>query len=358
MRIRDLVLWWGGLAVLCLLLFYYVSDILLPFVVAVISAFFLDPAADKLEKAGLSRMVATAVITVSFFLFGALVLLIIGPLLYDQLASFVQKIPHYVNFVQDSVMPVFNKTLASFSPDTLEQAQSSLGSVSTQVLQVLTGLLKSIWNSGVAVVNLLSLIFITPIVTFYILRDWDVMVAKANSLLPKKHAGTIRDLAGQIHTTLAGYIRGQTNVCLFLAVFYTIGLSLVGLEFALFVGIATGILSFIPYVGSLFGLLTSTLLAFFQFDDWYHVAIVAAIFIVGQVIEGSIVSPKFVGDKVGLHPVWIIFGMLAGGSLFGFVGILIAVPVTAVIGVLLRFAIKQYVKHNNVVSSPAKKKGA
>ena len=193
-----------------------------------------------------------------------------------------------------------------------------------------------------ALLNVLSLLFITPIVTFYILKDWDKMMAKVQSWLPTKHAPVILEQCQKIDRTLSGYIRGQTNVCLLLGVFYAIGLTMAGLEFGLFVGLATGILSFIPYVGMMFGVAVGLAIAFFQFGDLYHMAIIFGIFMVGQALEGSVISPYLVGEKVGLHPVWIIFGLLSGGAIFGFVGILIAVPVTAAIGVLACFFMDQY----------------
>lgn len=354
MKLKESILCWGLAFLVLIISLYFVSDILLPFVVAIISAYFLDPAADKLEKLGLSRIIATTIITVTFFIGAMLAVIAIGPLLYDQLSAFVVKIPNYIKLLQDSFLPKFSDLLNKISPNALEKAQSSLGDASGQIISVVTNVLRNVWSSGMVFVNILSLAFITPIVTFYVLRDWDKIIGKVDSWLPKKHAETIRILASRIDTTLAGYIRGQTNVCLFLAVFYSIGLSIVGLEFALFIGIATGILSFIPYVGSLFGFVTSIVLAFFQFDSFYQIAIVAGIFILGQVLEGSVISPKLVGDKVGLHPVWIIFGMLAGGTLFGFSGILLAIPITAIIGVLFKFALSKYLE-SSLYKSPARK---
>ena len=193
--------------------------------------------------------------------------------------------------------------------------------------------------------NLLSLLFITPIVTFYVLRDWDIMMEKISSWLPQKHRSVILEQFRLIDITLAGYIRGQTNVCLLLGTFYAIGLMLVGLDFGFVIGFMTGILSFIPYVGLLVGMSVGLCVAFVQFgglEGIGSIGIVAAIFVVGQVIEGNFVSPKLVGDKVGLHPLWIMFGMLAGAALFGFVGVLISVPMTAVIGVLMRFMLSKY----------------
>jgi predicted PurR-regulated permease PerM len=207
-----------------------------------------------------------------------------------------------------------------------------------------TNLLGQVISGGVAIANLISLLVITPVVAFYLLRDWDRIVARVDTWLPRGHAGAIREQAREIDRTLAGFLRGQGTVCLILGVFYAIGLTLAGLDFGLVVGLVAGLLSFIPYVGAIVGLVLSVGLALVQFDDWLRIAVVAGIFFVGQAVEGNFLTPKLVGESVGLHPVWIIFGLLAGGALFGFVGVLLAVPAAAVIGVGVRFALGRYMQ--------------
>ena len=195
-----------------------------------------------------------------------------------------------------------------------------------------------------AFANLISLLVITPVVAFYLLRDWDRLIARIDTWLPRDHAETIRERVREVDRTLAGFLRGQGTVCLILGLFYAIALSIAGLDFGLVVGLVAGLLSFIPYVGAIIGLVLSVGLALLQFDDWLRVAIVAGIFFVGQAVEGNFLTPKLVGESVGLHPVWIIFGLLAGGALFGFVGVLLAVPAAAVIGVGVRFALDRYLQ--------------
>lgn len=202
--------------------------------------------------------------------------------------------------------------------------------------------LQSIVTGGVALFDVLTLLFITPIVAFYLLRDWDVMIGTIHGWLPRQHAATILDQVNEIDRTLAGFVRGQATVCLVLGLFYGVALSVFGLNFGLVVGSIAGLLSFIPYVGSLVGFVSSVGIALVQYDTWTPVVVVVVIFLVGQAVEGNFLTPKLVGDKVGLHPVWVMFALLAGGSLFGFVGVLMAVPVAAVIGVLTRFALQQY----------------
>jgi predicted PurR-regulated permease PerM len=205
-------------------------------------------------------------------------------------------------------------------------------------LQALGGVI----SGGLALVNILSLLFITPVVTFYLLRDWDRVLAHIDALLPREHAETIREQARLVNDTLAGFVRGQATVCFLLGTFYAVALSLAGLNFGLVIGLVSGILSFIPYVGTIFGFVAASGLALAQFDEWYRIAIVIGIFLFGQFVEGNFLTPKLVGDRVRLHPVWVIFALLAGGTLFGFAGVLLAVPVAAVIGVLTRFAVSRY----------------
>lgn len=343
MKKREALIWWGVGFVALMVFLVAVKSILFPFVVALIMAYFLDPAADKLEEVGFSRTWATITITSIFFFVILGGVLLVGPLLYNQFVEFLKKIPEYANTLSHEILPAISETLRTVDPDAVEKAKAAISDGSGSVVGFIGQFIGNIWDSGVAAINILSLIFITPIVTFYILRDWDRLVAKASGLLPPKHAYTIRQQAKEIDNTLAGYIRGQTYVCLILGTFYSIGLSLTGLEFGLVIGMATGILCFIPYVGMLFGFVTALLIAFFQFDgDIAQLVIIASIFISGQVIEGNFITPKLVGDKVGLHPVWLIFGMLCGGALFGFTGILLSVPITAILGVLVRFSVAQY----------------
>lgn len=344
MSFKDkLIFWIVGIALLGLFL-HMVSSILLPFVVALIAAYFLDPAADKLEDLGISRCIATITITSLFFLVVAGIAILITPLLYDQFISMIHKTPEYVRMFNEKVLPSFASVLDTLDPEAVNKAKGALSDASVYIFQFFAKMVGNIWSSGIAIVNLLSLIFITPIVTFYMLRDWDSIINKIHSWLPPKHASVIKEQVLLIDRTLSGYIRGQTNVCLLLGTFYAIGLTAVGLDFGFFIGMATGILSFIPYVGMLFGFTIGMIVAFFQFGDLASVAIVAAVFVTGQFIESNFVTPKLVGNKVGLHPVWIMFGMLAGAAMFGFTGILLAVPVTAVLGVLVRFFLNQYLK--------------
>lgn len=338
---KDRILFWCAGSLAAGIFIYLVGSILLPFIVAIIAAYFLNPAADKMQKYGLSRTVATSLITVSFFCITITISALLAPIFYNQLLTFLHTIPSYVVYINENIIPEFSKLLAKIDPHAFEKAKDSIGDASGYTLKFLGGIVTNLLSSGMAALNLLSLIFITPIVTFYILRDWHIMLNTIDNALPKQYASTIRHLAKEIDHILAGYIRGQTHVCLIIGTFYAIALTIAGLEFSVFIGMATGLLLFVPYVGMLFGCTVGLLVAFFQFGDLQHVAIIAGIFLVGQIIEGMFITPNLVGNKVGLHPVWIMFGLLAGGAILGIAGVLIAVPVTAVMGVLARFLLRR-----------------
>ncbi len=337
-------LFWLLLGVSLLVFLYAVKAILLPFVVGIMVAYFLDPLADRLERAGLSRNIATLFITVSFFVAITGGLAILFPLLYEELETLILALPHLINEHQQRLLPQVNGWLHKIDPDISQKIIDGIKNASVTILEYAANFIGGVMQSGLALVNLLSLLFVTPVVAFYFLRDWDKMVAKLYTLLPRRHSATIKQQLALIDSTLSGFIRGQTHVCILLGLFYAIALSLVGLEGGALIGFFTGLATFVPYVGMLVGTVIGLVVAWFQFETWQGVLTVAAVFAIGQVAEGNFVAPKLVGDKVGLHPVWLIFGMLAGGVLFGLLGVILAVPVTAVLGVLIRFLTMQYLK--------------
>jgi predicted PurR-regulated permease PerM len=325
-----------------LILVYLLRTVLLPFVAGMGVAYFLDPVCDKLERWGCSRTLATALVTVAFALIVILAFLLIVPMLIDQLTAFVTSLPDLVEKAHQRLLPAYETLRVRFDLPAVDDLGVLLKNRLGTVFGFLTQTLQGVVSGGAALANLLSLFFITPVVTFYLLRDWDLIIARIDHLLPRDHADTIRTQMGAIDTTLAGFIRGQATVCLVLGVFYATGLMLVGLPFGMVIGMMAGILTFIPYVGAMSGFVTAMAIALATFDGWHGPAIVGGIFFVGQVLEGNFLTPKLVGDRVGLHPVWIIFALLSGGALFGFVGLLLAVPIAASIGVLVRFGIGRY----------------
>ena len=330
----------GGAAFLVLL--YMLRSVMLPFVAGMAVAYFLDPLADRMERVGLSRTLATAIICLVFFGVMGIGLTLLAPVIQQQVMTFVHKVPTYAQSLQMRAMPLLEEVYRHLSPEDLDKLRSSAGSYAGTAVEWGVGVAKGVLSGSIAVMSILSLLFITPVVTFYLLRDWDYMVAKVDSWLPRHHAEIIRFEMKEIDRTIAGFVRGQAMVCMILAVFYGIGLTLTGLDLGLMIGLGTGLGAFVPYVGMLIGLIASVGLAFAQGGEWHLLAGVGVVFLIGNVLEGNFLTPKLVGDRVGLHPVWIIFSLLAGGALFGFVGILLGVPAASVIGVLVRFALQNY----------------
>ncbi len=344
MSYRQQALAWIAILVTSIALLVLLRDMLLPFVAGMAIAYFLDPAADWMERRGFRRWVATLLIIGVFFVVAILIVVLLVPLVSDQFAKFMNHLPDYIIWFNERVLPYVQGVAGSFGIDlqTLDP-KTALAGNGEQVMKVVGGVLTGLLGGGQAVFNVLSLLVITPVVGFYLLRDWDHMIARIDSYLPLDHAETIREQAREIDKVLAGFVRGQMLVCLFLAAFYGLGLTLFGLQFGLFIGITAGMISFIPYVGTALGFVVGIGVAVAQFwNEPVWIAAVAGVFIVGQMIEGNVLHPVLIGDRVGLHPVWIMFALLAGGSLFGFVGILISVPLFAVIGVLVRFALERY----------------
>jgi predicted PurR-regulated permease PerM len=333
--------WLIGFVVFCLLV-WLLSGVLAPFVTGMIIAYLLDPACDRLQRLGMPRWLATTVLLLLFLIVAILAVLIVVPILITQVTGLVSAVPDYVTRATARLQPLIADLRHRVSAANFSEIQKAVSQYAGNAVSWIGTVLGSLWQGGMALIDLLSLVFITPVVAFYMLRDWDHMIGVIDNNLPVAQRETIRGLGREVNRTLSRFIRGQLIVCLLLGVFYAIALTIVGLNFGLLVGLMTGILSIIPYVGSLVGLVSSMGIAFVQYDDWTMWALVLGIFLLGQFLEGNFVTPKLVGESVGLHPVWVIFALLAAGSLFGFTGVMLAVPMAAVIGVLTRFALHRY----------------
>jgi len=319
--------------------------ILLPFVAGMALAYFLDPVADKLEKWGASRLIATSLILFLFVMVFILSLMVIVPVLANQTSGLIERMPSYITRLQALIASSDSTWLNKLVGEGGQTIQDNLNGLMKEGAGWLTTVLQKLWSSGKALVDILSLFLITPVVAFYLLYDWDRMVAEIDGWLPLDHRDVIREIINDINNVIAGFVRGQGTLCLILGLFYAIGLTVAGLNFGLLIGLFAGFVSFIPYVGSLLGLVLSVGVALVQFwPDWTMIAIIGGIFAVGQFFEGNILQPKLVGTSIGLHPVWLMFALLAFGSLLGFTGMLIAVPVAAAIGVLVRFGLKRYLE--------------
>lgn len=338
--VQDQVKIWSIVSAVFLLVLWFLGDVLLPFIVGSALAYFLDPVADRLERAGLSRALATTTISLGAMLAFIMVFLLVIPMLIQQSVALFEAAPQLFGQLRDFLSNRFPSLITEGSP--VRQALASVG----ETIQSRGGeLLNTLLTSARSLLSIISFVVIVPVVTFYMLLDWDRMIEQIDGLLPRDHAPTIRQIAQQIDGTLSSFIRGQGTVVLILGIYYAGALMLTGLNFGLVVGAFAGLISFIPYIGALLGGALAIGLALFQFwGDWAMVAAVAAIFGIGQVVEGNYLTPKLVGNSVGLHPVWLLVALSIFGTLFGFVGMLVAVPVAAVIGVLTRFAARQYLE--------------
>lgn len=341
MTSKRTVFWIPVIAALLVFLFL-IRSILLPFVLGIFIAYFFNPLADRLEKERIPRPLAALMIVIGFFAVLSLLSILIVPTVSNQLADLIAALPGYVADIQQNYERQINHWLWRLPAGEVQNIKSAAAGVSGDVVKLAGSAVTGVLASGVALVHVLLLILITPVVAFYLLRDWHKLTRRIDLLLPRGQEPVIREQLSIINRTLAGFLRGQITVCLILATYYAVALSLADLKFGLVIGIMTGLLVIFPYVGFLLGFTTGMAVALFQFGMTTLAFIVLAIFLFGTTVEAYIITPKLVGERVGLHPLWIIFGMLSGAALFGLVGVLLAVPATAVIGVLIRFAIKRY----------------
>lgn len=337
---RQQVIYWGIAAVVFFAVLWGLGSVLLPFLVGGAVAYFLDPIADRLERLGLSRVMATATIALLTMLIVVVCGLLIVPMLVRQLSELIASAPDIATRLQEFLNTQFPQLheRGSVINETLMSVADAIKARGGQLAQ-------TVLSSAMSVVNFIVFIVVVPVVAFYMLLDWDRMVGKVDSWLPRDHVVEIRHLAREIDRVLSGFVRGQVSVCVILGTFYAVALMLAGLDFGLITGAIAGALTFIPYVGAIIGGALSIGLALYQFwGDWLHIGIVVGIFAIGQFLEGNVITPKLVGNSIGLHPLWLIFALSAFGTLFGFVGMLVAVPVAAVIGVLTRYALDHYLQ--------------
>ncbi|MBI1220122.1 MAG: AI-2E family transporter [Rhodobacteraceae bacterium] len=336
--VREQAKYWGAAAAVFLLALWFLGSVILPFLIGGAIAYFLDPVANRMERLGLSRMAATAIISVAALLIFILLAVLVVPLLTQQLLALINAAPAIFSQLQAFLTARFPSILDQTS--VVHQTLISIGdTIKAQGADFANRLI----SSALGVINAALFIVVVPVVAFYLLLDWSRMIAHLDSWLPRDYRNTIRGLGHEIDDVLAGFVRGQLTVCAILGTYYAVGLMLVGLQFGLVVGAFAGLITFIPYLGAMTGGALAIGLALFQF--WGEPGMIVAvigIFAVGQFIEGNILSPALVGHSVGLHPVWLLFALSAFGTIFGFVGLLVAVPVAATLGVLARFGVRQY----------------
>lgn len=344
MALNEKQKWMFAAAVLSTFaLFYLLAPVLTPFVIAAGLAYIGDPLVDRLEAIGVSRTKSVLVVFSGLLLVLIPLVLILIPMLQNQIVVLIKKIPQIMDWLQISLFPWLESTFGvSFAGLGIEEIKTSLKNHWQQVGGAAASFISMLSESGLALIGVLANLILIPVVTFYFLRDWDDMVLRIRKLLPRAVEPTVVRLAGQCDDVLGAFFRGQLMVMLALATMYTIGLSVVGLDLALLIGAVAGLVSFVPYLGFIVGFGAATVAALLQFHDVAHVVYVAIVFGAGQLVESFVLTPILLGDRIGLHPVMVIFALMVGGQLFGFFGILMALPFAAVIMVLLRYAHERY----------------
>lgn len=338
---------WVGILTLFVLFLRAVEPILLPFVLGMFVAYLMDPMVGRLQRLKIGRTAATAIITLGLCALVVALVMWLAPILYQQLNNLVARAPAMLSEIEANARvwaaPLLQQlnTVTGTGPDAIP---ADTGEIVQRAVSGLTQLATRLFSSGAALLNLTGLLLITPIVCFYLIRDWPAVVRKVDSMLPLAYADDIREQISLINKTLAAYLRGQVTVMLILSVFYIFLFSMIGLNFGLVLGLLAGCIVIIPYIGSAISISLGLMVAYGQFSTEGNFWFVLGVFGAGQILESQILTPKIIGDRVGLHPLWLLFGMLAGAVLLGFVGVLIAVPLTAVIGVLAKFAVSRYLQ--------------
>lgn len=343
-QLRDISLFWVAVIAAFAGFLWLFQGILTPFILGLAIAYLLNPLVVRVQAVGTPRWAAVLFLLISFLLVVGLMIGLLVPVLVREASQLITELPAWIDAGQARFAAFSLRMGLDINVPNTEAIVAGVQDQAGQILQAGKGLLVGVVAGGAAVASFVSFLFLMPIVAFYMMLDWPRLVAKINTLVPRSRAATFHHLMREIDRTLAGFIRGQLTVCLFLGLFYGIGLSLLGLKFGFVIGMCAGLLSIMPYVGSGAGLVISVLVAWFTTNQWSEVVGVLAVFGIGQFIESNFLTPRLVGNNIGLHPLWVIFALMAGGSLFGFVGLLVAVPVAAVIGVMVRFFIGEYQK--------------
>ncbi|MGE3622475.1 MAG: AI-2E family transporter [Bdellovibrionales bacterium] len=322
--------------------FWILQPVLLPFLIGMAVAYFLNPVVDRLESKKWPRWLSATVVLSCFALALFLLFLLIAPLLQKQIGTLISSVPGYVEKLRTHFIPWIENWLSRFPQEDVDQIHQAVGQNVGNAAGFVANAVKNILTNSLALLDLLALLVITPVVAFYFMRDWPGVIRTFDALIPRRHYDVVAERLREIDRSLSGFVRGQALVCLALGIIYGGGLTLTGLQYGAAIGVIAGILSFMPYIGTGFAWITSIILALVQFDDLNRLGFVIGVLVLGQILETYVLTPRLVGSRIGLHPVWVLFALLAGGRLAGFVGVLIAVPVAAVIGVLVRFALQQY----------------
>jgi predicted PurR-regulated permease PerM len=346
---------WQMLALIGIIVFliWLLAPVLMPFALAAMLAYLGDPLADRLQRLGMGRTLAVSIVFTVITIIFIGVLLLLVPLIQRQVTNLIDNLPHYVEWLRSVALPWVQQRLHleadSFDSDkvltAIKEHIGSIGSIAASTLAKVT-------QSGMGVITWMTNAVLIPVVAFYLLRDWDTMIAHIQRLIPRSVEPTVVRLSRESDQVLGAFVRGQLLVMLALGVFYGLGLTLVGISIGPLIGMVAGLLSFVPYLGFMIGFVAALVAALVQYGDWNHVILVGVVFTIGQLLEGYVLVPRLVGGKIGLHPVAVIFAVLAGGHLFGFLGVLLALPAASVVVVLLRYVFARY-RESNLYMEPA-----
>lgn len=323
-------------------LVWLLQPVLLPFVAGLATAYFLAPVVNTLARHKVPRWAGSLGVLLAFGLIVSLVLMLILPMISSQIGALLNALPGAIEKIRNQYMPWVEHWVTQISPGDVDKIHNAATQSASEVAGFLGNMLKDLVANGVHLIDTIATMIVIPVVAFFVLRDWPMLTATIDSILPRRYYDVIHSQLNEIDSTLSGFIRGQALVCLALGSVYSVGLSFTGLDYSAAIGVTAGLLSFIPFVGTIFGWGTSLILALGQFGDWEHIAGVLVVFIFGHILESYVLTPKLVGQRVGLHSVWVLFALITGAKLMGFLGVLIAVPTAAVLGVLIRFMVRQY----------------
>lgn len=354
---RTQLTFWSATIALFIGFIWLFKGVLTPFVLGIVIAYLLNPLVKGFSTKGVKRTTSTIIILALFFIVITAIIIVVAPIVARESAELIRAFPGYLDKGIELLQPYIVWFQEMTGQGSMEDVKAFLKENISKILSITGGVAGGLAAGGQAVIGMLSTIVITPLVAFFMMKEWPAITDWVEDLIPRNREKMIKDLITQIDAKLSGFIRGQLTVAFFLGLIYAVALTIAGLNYGFLIGVVAGVLSIIPLVGSTIGLLVAVIVAWFQAGEIDYVIIIAAIFIVGQIVEGNILSPKLLGDSVGLHPLWILFALMAGGSLFGILGMLLAVPVAAVIGVLLSFSILQY-KQSAIYKKKAATKSA
>ena len=345
------VIFWSGITGVALILLTLLSKPLVPFFIAFVFAYMLSPLISKVcRKYHLPRNLVAVIIFIFFLGIFSVALLVLMPAIYHQVAILIAKIPAYKDYIQTELVPQVTAKVQSFDPKIADKVRDSIQSIINGTFSIITSVFNNVWGYTMATINIFVVILLVPIILFYLLKDWPKITQNLNNLLPYQERNKIREILSSINDLLSAYIRGQFNVCLILSAYYGIGLSILGVDLGLLLGILSGFLIIIPFIGTFIAFSLAMIVGYVAFGYTAKLGFVMTLYVVGYLMENYFLTPKIIGDRIGLHPLWIMFAVLAIGNLFGFIGIFFAIPIAGIIKVLIGYGI-QYYKTSRIYKS-------